>query len=85
MFLECPWPSLSVAVQEEGQPGWAVPVLVPALHPPAAEGCRGCCALASAPAAREIKGMAAAVPALEIFWAVLGRGVELEQFWDVQE
>lgn len=34
---------------------------------PAAVGCRGCCALASAPAAREIKGTAAAVPALEFF------------------
>lgn len=80
----CPLSGVSMAIFVRGSAGgtaWlgcACPLgsaccLAPALPPSADVGSRGCFALASAPAASEIKDTAAAVPALEISW-LLGCG-----------
>lgn len=80
----CPLSGVSVAVLVHGSAGgmaWlgcpcplgSACCLAPALPPSADVGSRGCSALASAPAASEIKDTAAAVPALEISW-LLGCG-----------
>lgn len=80
----CPLSGVSVAILIRGSAGgtaWlgcpcplgSACCLAPALPPSADVGSRGCSALASAPAASEIKDTAAAVPALEISW-LLGCG-----------